>query len=211
MVLMNHAAARVKGGSPLFRKCRTRERETWLIGVEPGARNGHGSDSFDPATPRVASRRRHAGPDIYANAVPATRSVVRGDESLSRCRLHCARILHQVRPHQLAWFAGGIIPTNAMPHFIIGVSDSTFQTSLARQPSKRPGTGFAPSTINVPWGAVRLLVVWPLLGHAGGCDLRCATKAGVFELCRLPAATGLACGFSRIHGDVAPTQRSGMQ
>lgn len=211
MVLMNHAAARVKAGSPLCRKRRTRERETSLISVEPGSRNGHGSGSFDPATSRVASRRRQAGRDKLDCAVPATRNVVGGDESLSRCRLHCARIFHQVRPHQLAWFAGGIIPTNAMSYFIIGVSDSTFQTSLARQPSKQPGAGFAPSTINAPWGAVRLLVVRPLPGRAGGCDLRCATKAGVFELCRLPAATWLACGFRRIQGDDAPTQRSVMQ
>ena len=115
-----------------------------------------------------------------------------------------ARVSLQFRPHHLAWFAGGIIPTNAMPHLIIGVSDSTFQISRSRPPRRRPATGLLPSTINVLWGAVSLR------GRVCGCALRRAASTAVFKLCLLAAVVALTGSLSRMHGDNAATPpRSG--
>ena len=107
--------------------------------------------------------------------------------------------------HYLAWFAGGVILANAMPHLVSGVTGRAFQTPLA----KPPGRGLSSSTVNVLWGFANLLAAWLLVECVGDFDLRSAIDAGVFGLGMLISLVGLAWSFGRLHGGNTPTESSG--
>jgi len=107
--------------------------------------------------------------------------------------------------HHLAWFAGGLILANAMPHLVSGVTGRAFQTPFA----KPPGKGVSSSTVNLLWGFANLLAAWWLLERVGDFEVRSAVDADVFGLGMLIALIGLASGFGRLHGGDAPTEWPG--
>lgn len=109
--------------------------------------------------------------------------------------------------HYLAWFAGGVMLTNATPHLISGVTGCAFQSPFA----KPPGQGLSSSTVNVLWGFANLLAAWWLVERVGDFDLKSTIDAGVFGLGMLIALVGLAWSFGRLHGGNAATKSSGPQ
>ncbi|HUA97633.1 MAG TPA: hypothetical protein VMA34_04850 [Terracidiphilus sp.] len=96
----------------------------------------------------------------------------------------------------LAWFLGGAILSNSLPHLTNGISGRAFQSPFA----KPPGRGLSSSTVNVLWGFFNLAIAWLLLVHAGDFSLRAYNSV-------LPCAAGfllmsalLGYGFGRFHG-----------
>jgi hypothetical protein len=107
--------------------------------------------------------------------------------------------------HHLAWFAGGLMLANAMPHLARGVTGRAFQTPSA----KPPGRGLSSSMVHVLGVFANLLAAWWLVERAGDFDPRSAVDAGAFGLGMLMAPAGLAWSFGRLHGGHAPTEWSG--
>src|SRR6202046_2702485 len=98
--------------------------------------------------------------------------------------------------HYVAYFFGGAVLANAIPHLVNGVSGSPFQSPFASP----PGEGLSSSTVNVLWGLFNLAVGYVLV-----------CRVGTFELRRTPHVLVLAAGilvmsimgaraFGRFHG-----------
>ena len=107
--------------------------------------------------------------------------------------------------HVLAYFFGGAVLANSLPHIGNGVSGRAFQSPFA----KPPGRGLSSSTVNVLWGFFNLLVAWLLLARIGSFDLRspeCVLAGGGGMLAM---ALMLAHGFGRFHGGAGVSARSG--
>ena len=73
----------------------------------------------------------------------------------------------------VAYFFGGALLTNAVPHFVSGVMGRPFQSPFA----KPPGQGLSSSTINVLWGSFNLAVGYVLICRVGTFDLRSTANA----------------------------------
>ena len=70
----------------------------------------------------------------------------------------------------IACFFAGAFLTNAVPHFMQGVSGEPFPTPFA----KPPGQGLSSPTVNVVWGLVNLAAGYALFragNVAGGGDV----------------------------------------
>ncbi len=100
--------------------------------------------------------------------------------------------------HYLAYFFGGAFLTNAIPHFVMGVTGHPFQSPFATP----PGEGLSSAVVNVLWGFFNALIAYVLLARVGNFELR-------KSLCVLPAGLGvllmgimLAAAFGRFYGGV---------
>jgi hypothetical protein len=102
--------------------------------------------------------------------------------------------------HDLSYFAGGAVLTNAVPHFVSGVMGRPFQSPFA----KPRGVGLSSSTINVAWGFANLVIAYLLICRAGAFDLRSTPDVTALGLGMLLAGLGLARMFGRFHGGNAP-------
>jgi len=102
--------------------------------------------------------------------------------------------------HYLAYFAGGAVLTNAVPHFVSGVMGRPFQSPFA----KPPGEGLSSSAVNVIWGFFNLVIAYLLICHVGNFDLRAADDAIALGLGMLLSGTALARMFGRFHGGNSP-------
>ncbi len=98
--------------------------------------------------------------------------------------------------HYLAWFFGGAVLANAVPHFVQGVSGSPFQSPFASP----PGQGLSSSTVNVLWGFFNLAVGYLLVGRVGTFELRRTRHVLVLGAGVLLMAVFLARQFGRLHG-----------
>ncbi|HVI54873.1 MAG TPA: hypothetical protein VM621_07460 [Luteibacter sp.] len=96
----------------------------------------------------------------------------------------------------VSYFFGGLFFTNAVPHFISGVTGRAFQSPFA----KPSGKGLSSSTINVLWGFFNLVASYALVRHGGGFDWNVTSHAAAFGLGVL--TLGLICArlFGRFHG-----------
>lgn len=103
--------------------------------------------------------------------------------------------------HYLSWFFGGAFLTNAIPHFVSGVTGRAFQSPFA----KPPGEGLSSSTVNVLWGFLNLVVGYVLVCRVGDFDLRSTVDVAVLSLGALLLALMMARRFGRFHGGNAPT------
>jgi hypothetical protein len=105
--------------------------------------------------------------------------------------------------HLLAYFLGGAFLTNALPHFVRGVSGQPFQSPFA----KPPGKGLSSSTVNVVWGFFNLVMAYLLIGRVGEFGLK--ITADVVSSGAGMLATGLfmARHFGELHGGNAPANR----
>jgi hypothetical protein len=81
--------------------------------------------------------------------------------------------------HLLAYFAGGALLTNAIPHLVSGLMGRRFPSPFAEP----PGKGLSSATVNVLWGFGNL---------AGGYAL--VRRVGAFDLRDTGHAVALACG-----------------
>ena len=61
--------------------------------------------------------------------------------------------------HYVAIFFAGVFLTNAIPHFIHGISGQQFPTPFANP----PGKGLSSATLNVIWGLANMAVGYFLL------------------------------------------------
>ena len=68
----------------------------------------------------------------------------------------------------LAFFLGGALFANAIPHLIAGIAGQPFQSPFASPPF----IGLSSPTVNVAWALVNLAVAYLLLVRAGPLDLR---------------------------------------
>lgn len=98
--------------------------------------------------------------------------------------------------HVVAYLVGGLFVANFIPHFMVGIAGSPFQSPFASP----PGEGLSSSASNVLWGLLNLTVAYALLGRVGHFDHRKWPHL-------LPAACGfvaasflLARYFGRFHG-----------
>lgn len=96
----------------------------------------------------------------------------------------------------VAWFAGGAVLANAVPHLVSGLTGRPFQTPFA----KPPGEGLSTATVDVLWGFGNLVIAYLLLCHVGAFDRRAtadviAPALGMLSICLFSARH-----FGRFHG-----------
>jgi hypothetical protein len=102
--------------------------------------------------------------------------------------------------HDLSYFAGGAVLTNAIPHFVSGVMGRPFQSPFAAP----PGEGLSSSTVNVVWSFVNVVIAYLLICRIGAFDLRSTEDVVAIGLGLLVAGVGLARMFGRFHGGNSP-------
>ncbi|MFY9642561.1 MAG: hypothetical protein WCD20_15845 [Rhodomicrobium sp.] len=99
-----------------------------------------------------------------------------------------------------SYFFGGAFLTNAVPHFVSGVTGHPFQSPFA----KPPGKGLSSSTVNVLWGFVNLVVGYVLIFRVESFDFRSTADAAASGLGVLLMGLMLARTFGPLHGGNAP-------
>lgn len=98
--------------------------------------------------------------------------------------------------HYVAYFFGGAFLANAIPHFVNGVSGSSFQSPFASP----PGEGLSSSLVNVLWGSFNFAVAYLLLARVGAFEFRKTRHILVAGLGALLMSVMLARAFGRFHG-----------
>jgi hypothetical protein len=98
--------------------------------------------------------------------------------------------------HDVAYLFGGAFLTNAVPHFVNGVSGHPFQSPFASP----PGEGLSSSTVNVLWGLFNLAVGYVLVCRVGIFELRKTRHVVVLGLGVLLMAVMLAHAFGKFYG-----------
>lgn len=90
-----------------------------------------------------------------------------------------------------AYFSGGVLLANFVPHFVAGVSGRPFPSPFATPPFR----GLSPPVVNVLWGLFNLALAYVLLVVVGSFDPRhmahVATSAAGFGLASLGIARSL--------------------
>jgi hypothetical protein len=102
--------------------------------------------------------------------------------------------------HYASWFFGGAFLTNAVPHFVCGVTGRPFQSPFA----KPSGVGLSSSTVNVLWGVFNMVVGYVLLVRVGNIDLRATDHVVAAGLGVLLMGVITARLFGRFHGGNGP-------
>jgi hypothetical protein len=98
--------------------------------------------------------------------------------------------------HYVAYFFGGVVLANTVPHLVNGMSGLPFQSPFASP----PGKGLSSSTINVLWGMFNLAVAYILVARVGRFELRQTRHVVVLGLAVLLTALMLARHFGEFHG-----------
>lgn len=106
-------------------------------------------------------------------------------------------------PHLIAWFFGGAVLANAVPHFVFGIAGKPFQSPFATP----RGEGLSSSTVNVLWGVFNLAVGYVLVLRVGDFDLRDTADAAVLGLGILALSLPLARRFGRFNGGNLPQRQ----
>jgi len=96
----------------------------------------------------------------------------------------------------VAYFFGGAFLSNAIPHFVNGVSGNAFQSPFA-SPS---GVGLSSAMVNVLWGMFNLAVGYLLVCRVGSFELRRTRHALPLGAGILVMAVMAAHAFGRFHG-----------
>jgi hypothetical protein len=96
----------------------------------------------------------------------------------------------------VSYFFAGAFFTNAVPHFVSGVTGRAFQSPFATP----RGKGLSSSTINVAWGVFNVVIAYVLIRRGGDFDWKITSDAAAFGLGVL--LMGLLCArlFGRFHG-----------
>ncbi|MBB3002387.1 hypothetical protein FHX57_004754 [Paraburkholderia tropica] len=102
--------------------------------------------------------------------------------------------------HVIAYFFGGALLSNAVPHFVGGVMGEPFQTPFANP----PGKGLSSSTVNVLWGFLNLVAGYLLLCHVGDFAIKASADAVPFGLGVLAMGLFGARHFGALHGGNTP-------
>ena len=102
--------------------------------------------------------------------------------------------------HLVSYFFGGAFLTNAIPHFVSGVTGRPFQSPFA----KPPGKGLSSSTVNVLWGWLNLVIGYGLVCRVGVFDLRSNLDVAALATGSLIMAVLTAYNFGKLHGGNRP-------
>jgi hypothetical protein len=102
--------------------------------------------------------------------------------------------------HWLAYFLGGAFFTNAIPHWVSGLTGRSFQTPFA----KPSGKGLSSSTVNVFWAAFNLFAAYLLIVQVGAFDLRDTADMVSLGLGALILSAFSARHFGSLHGGNRP-------
>jgi hypothetical protein len=103
--------------------------------------------------------------------------------------------------HDVAYFFGGLLLANAVPHFVSGMMGRAFQSPFA----KPPGKGLSSSTVNVAWGFVNLVLAYLLVFRVGQFDIRAVDHVVSLGLGILLMGLMAARTFGQYHGGNRPT------
>lgn len=98
--------------------------------------------------------------------------------------------------HYVSYFFAGAFLTNAIPHWVNGVSGHPFQSPFAHP----PGEGLSSSTVNVLWGFFNLAVGYVLACRVGKFELRNTRHVVILGLGGLAMAVMLSRAFGRFYG-----------
>jgi len=98
--------------------------------------------------------------------------------------------------HLVSYFFGGAFLSNAVPHFVSGVTGRAFQSPFA----KPPGKGLSSATVNVLWGFLNLVVGYVLVCRVGDFGLKVTGDATALGLGILVIGIFSARHFSQFHG-----------
>lgn len=101
----------------------------------------------------------------------------------------------------VAYFFGGAVLANAVPHFVAGISGRPFQSPFARP----LGQGLSSSTVNVAWAFANLVIGYLLVLRVGDFDLRDTGDVVALGLGAAALALGTARRFGRFNGGNSPT------
>ena len=102
--------------------------------------------------------------------------------------------------HWVAYFFGGLLLANAIPHVVSGQMGRPFQSPFA----KPPGEGLSSSRVNVLWGAFNLALAYGLLYRVGSFDLRNLGDVGAAAAGGLLVSLFSAGHFGRFNGGNEP-------
>ena len=100
----------------------------------------------------------------------------------------------------LAYFFGGALLTNAVPHGVSGLMGRPFQSPFA----KPRGEGQSSSTVNLLWGFLNLVVGYLLVIRIGDFDLRSTADVVALGLGALLIGLFMARHFGRFNGGNSP-------
>ena len=100
--------------------------------------------------------------------------------------------------YYVSYFFGGAFLSNAIPHFVSGVTGLSFQSPFASP----PGEGLSSPTVNVLWGAFNLLVAYLLLCRVGKFEMRQTKHIFISGLGALVMAVMLAHAFGRFYSSI---------
>jgi hypothetical protein len=100
----------------------------------------------------------------------------------------------------IAYFFGGLLLANAMPHLVSGQMGRPFQSPFA----KPPGEGLSTSRVNVLWGSFNLALAYGLLFQVGTFDLRNLAHASAAAAGGVLISFFHASHFGRFHGGNDP-------
>ena len=103
--------------------------------------------------------------------------------------------------HYIAYFFGGALLANAVPHFVAGVMGRPFQSPFA----KPPGEGLSSSTVNVFWGFFNLVLGYVLICRVGNFELRATNHVLAAGLGALILSAVMSHRFGRFHGGNSPS------
>ena len=98
--------------------------------------------------------------------------------------------------HYLAYFFGGAFLTNAIPHFVMGVTGHPFQSPFATP----PGEGLSTALVNVLWGSFNAAIAYLLLARVGNFELRESVHVISAGFGMLLMGIMLAHAFGRFYG-----------
>jgi hypothetical protein len=98
--------------------------------------------------------------------------------------------------HYIAYFFGGALLANTLPHLGNGISGHAFQSPFASP----PGIGLSSSIINVLWGFFNLAVGYLLVCHVGSFKLRKISHVVPLGAGILIMSLMLAHAFGKFHG-----------
>jgi len=102
--------------------------------------------------------------------------------------------------HLLAYFVGGAMLMNALPHVLAGAMGRKFPSPFA----KPPGKGLSSTLVNMLWGFGNLIVAYLLVCQVGRFDPRDAAQAASLALGMLLLGLGHAWHFGGLNGGAGP-------
>ena len=102
--------------------------------------------------------------------------------------------------HLVAYFFAGAFLTNAVPHFVSGLSGRPFQSPFA----KPPGQGLSSSRVNFYWGFANLVIGLGLVTRVGAFDVRDVWHLAAIAGGTLAIGTHASHHFGCFHGGNEP-------